>query len=103
VTDTPGRVVRCAQCGWGNPVPVEVPVDRDKENRRVFALISKLGIGTNERRELAMMLPSQSGAAGPPSFSTLTGAELVVLGQWLTGIDMGLELAKLRQQAGSGD
>ena len=78
-------------------------IDRNNANRRVFALLNNLGIGDNERRELAMMLPTQTGASQPPSFATLTAAELQLLGDWLTGLEKGLELAELRVERGRGD
>ena len=78
-------------------------IDRNKANRRVFALLNNLGIGDNERRELAWMLPGQAGATGPPSFASLSGADLQLLGDWLTGAEMLLELAKLRVTEGVGD
>ena len=101
---TPAVVIDCPQCGWGVPAPVPADaLDRGKENRRCFALINELGIGENERRELAMMLPSQAGASHPPSFTTLTAADLKLLADWMTGGKMLLELAALRVEAGKGD
>ena len=100
----PAVIIECPKCGWGIPAPVpHDAIDRSKENRRTFALLTELGIGENERRELAMMLPSQSGAAHPPSFTTLTGADLKLLADWLTGGKMLLELAALRVTEGVGD
>ena len=85
------------------PTCLVEPPDRNHENRRVFALLAELGIGTNERRELAMMLPTRTGATGPVSFSTLTGAELRLLGDWLTGGTRLLELVQLRATPDQGD
>jgi hypothetical protein len=86
----------CPTCG-------HTPPDRAYENRRVFALLAELGIGDNERRELAMMLPTQTGATQPPSFAALTDCELQQLGDWLTGGIRLMELAALRATEGVGD
>jgi hypothetical protein len=86
----------CQTCG-------ECPPDRAHQNRRVFALLNELGIGDNERRELAMMLPTQTGATQPPSFAGLTGCELRQLCDWLTGGIRLMELAALRATEGVGD
>ena len=76
---------------------------RASQNRRAFALANDLELGDMERRELAMMLPTQSGAAMPVSWSKLTAAELGLLADWMTGVQRLRELANLRAVPGQGD
>jgi len=77
--------------------------DRALQNRRAHAVAGELGIGDTERRELAMMLPTQTGAAGPVSWAVLSGAELRLLADWMTGVIRLKELANLRAVPGRGD
>ena len=49
-----------------------------------------------ERRELAMMLPSRSGATGPVSWRELSVEELAIMVHWLNGALKVYELLRLR-------
>jgi hypothetical protein len=77
--------------------------ERAYHNRSAFALANKLGLGNTERGELAMMLPTQTGASGPVSWGSLSGAELRLLADWMTGWIWLTELANLRAVPGQGN
>lgn len=77
--------------------------ERAHQNRRAFAVANELGLGDMERRELAMMLPTQTGASGPVSWAALSIAELGLLADWMTGVIRLRELANLRAVPGRGD
>ena len=53
--------------------------------RYAFALAKELGLSDEERRELAMMLPSQMDAHEPVSWATLDVTELATMVHWLNG------------------
>lgn len=76
---------------------------RAHQNRRAFVVANELGLGNMERRELAMMLPTQTGASGPVSWAALSVAELGLLADWMTGVIRLRELANLRAVPGQGD
>lgn len=77
--------------------------DRAHQNRRAFAVANELKLGDMERRELAMMLPTQTGASGPVSWRVLRAQELGLLADWMTGAIRLAELANLRAVQGRGD
>lgn len=64
--------------------------------RYARALAGDLGLTDEERRELAMRLPSQSHAQGPVSWGKLTVEELAIMVHWLNGALTVYELLRLR-------
>lgn len=64
--------------------------------RYARALSDDLGLSDEERRELAMMLPTRSGAQGPVSWRELTVEELAIMVHWLNGAMKVYELLSLR-------
>ena len=65
--------------------------------RYAFALSNELGLTDEERRELAMMLPTRMDATEPVSWSTLSVKEYATLVHWLNGAAKVYSL--LRQRA----
>lgn len=71
-------------------------------SRRVYlmryarALAADLGLTDDERRELAMMLPTRSHATGPVSWGDLRVDELAIMVHWLNGSLKVYELLRLR-------
>ncbi len=68
--------------------------------RYARALSDDLGLTDEERRELAMMLPSRSGATGPVSWKQLSVEELAIMVHWLNGALKVYELLRLRVTPG---
>ena len=64
--------------------------------RYARALSDDLGLEDEERRELAMMLPTRSGATGPVSWKELSVEELAIMVHWLNGAMKVYELLRLR-------
>lgn len=64
--------------------------------RYARALAGELGLSDEERRELAMRLPSQSGATGPVSWELLDAEDLAIMVHWLNGSLMVYELLRQR-------
>ena len=60
------------------------------------ALAADLGLTDDERRELPMMLPGQSGAQSPVSWSKLSAQDLTIMVHWLNGSLKVYELLRLR-------
>lgn len=63
---------------------------------RAILLAQQLTLTDDERRELAMMLPTRSGATGPVSWGSLSPGELARIVKWLEGAGFVLELLGLR-------
>jgi hypothetical protein len=57
---------------------------------------TQCGLDDEERRELAMMLPTQSGASGPVSWALLSDQELALMIAWLRGAMLVEDLRRLR-------
>jgi len=68
--------------------------------RYARALAADLGLTDEERRELAMMLPSRSDATGPVSWRDLSVEELAIMVHWLNGAMKVYELLRLRVAPG---
>lgn len=64
--------------------------------RYARALAADLGLTDDERRELAMRLPGQSGAQGPVSWSQLSAQDLAIMVHWLNGSLLVYELLRQR-------
>jgi hypothetical protein len=64
--------------------------------RRAFALVGELNLDDDERRELAMMLPSRRDARGPVSWASLDEEEWAHLVLWLDGARLILALYRMR-------
>ncbi len=64
--------------------------------RYARALAGELGLSDDERRELAMRLPGQSGAQGPVSWSKLSVEDLAIMVHWLNGSLLVYELLRMR-------
>lgn len=69
---------------------------KSRLRRHAFALARELTLTDEERRELAMMLPSRSGAHEPVSWSSLEAEEFAHLVAWLDGAHRVLALYRLR-------
>lgn len=69
---------------------------RNKLMRHAFALAHELALSDDERRELAMMLPSRRDAQGAVSWSLLDVDELAHLVLWLDGARLVHALYRLR-------
>ena len=61
---------------------------RERLRRHAFALARELNLTDEERREVAMRLPSRSGAQGPVSWALLDVDELAHLVAWLQGAEI---------------
>ena len=68
--------------------------------RYAFALCKELTLSDDERRELAMMLPSRMNATEPVSWKELDVGELAVLVHWLNGATKVVTLLRLRPHDG---
>jgi len=68
--------------------------------RYAFALCKELGLEDDERRELAMMLPSRMDAHEPVSWKLLDLGELAVMVHWLNGATKVYGLLRLRPSLG---
>lgn len=64
--------------------------------RHAFALARELSLTDDERRELAMMLPSRKGASGPVSWADLEVDEFAHLVIELEGARLVLALYRMR-------
>lgn len=70
--------------------------DRGYYMRYAQALAGELRLTDEERRELAMMLPTQMGASEPVSWATLDASELAHLVTWLNGARLVRDLIRMR-------
>lgn len=61
-------------------------------------LAEQIGLTDEERREVAMMLPTRMDASGPVSWGLLSDAELATLCSWLKGAILVLHLRDLRHR-----
>lgn len=71
--------------------------------RYAAALAADLRLTDDERRELAMMLPSRMGASGPVSWALLDKSELAHLVMWLAGAQLVRDLLRLRASVRAGN
>lgn len=69
---------------------------RARLQRHAFALARELALSDEERRELAMMLPSRKGASEPVSWALLEADEYAHLVNWMDGARLILALYRLR-------
>lgn len=112
IADEPGpwRIVHADRgtIRMATPVPAEErqailrrqALEARERRRRLMArawlLAGELRLSDSERRELAMMLPTRSGASGPVSWAMLDERELSRIVKWLQGANLVLELYGLR-------
>lgn len=73
-------------------------IPRTKKMRQARALSAQLGLDDFERRELAMMLPSQANASEPVSWAKLDEGELQMLCWQMEGALRVYELLRQRVQ-----
>lgn len=67
--------------------------------RRCRALAAQLQLSDDERWELAMMVPGQSGASGPVHWDCLSTQDLAVLCHYLRGAELFVDLCVARAAA----
>lgn len=73
-------------------------VNRAYLMRYARALATELGLTDDERRELAMMLPSRMNQSEPLSWSRLDSKELATMVHWLNGALRVYSLLRLRPE-----
>lgn len=74
----------------------EYDTSRARLRRHAFALAGDLALSDEERRELAMMLPTRRGSSGPVSWATLTDEEFAVLVHMLDGARLVQAIYRMR-------
>lgn len=72
------------------------PRQRAHLMRLCWALAKDLTLTDDERRELAMMLPTRGDASEPVSWATLDASELAHLANWLSGARLVRDLLRMR-------